>query len=248
MRDPVQKRESAFRPLNDRMQSGADHLTHPQEHDSVSGARRRRICRRLRRAIAPVFGRVCETQVRFREDVTLRHAPGTANPTTLVHCLAVTHFGVFVVNHYDWKGEVRPGTNDDELLVTDDLGGVTVHTSPLRRAKPAVRHLRSVLSQHDCPVESIAIFAEADCRLHSTAPDGVLVLSDLHYFLRTRLLSFRATHARYLDAARLNSHIDRTCGHAGEASHLSITGGANPSFQNKPVTRRNRSGHTTKAR
>lgn len=162
---------------------------------------------------------MCDGQVRFREDLTLEHAPGTANARTLVHCLAVSPFGVFVVNYYDWRGEVRPGTYEDELLVIDDLGGVTVHTSPLRRAKPAVRHLRSVLSQHDCPVESIAIFAEANCRLHPTAPDGVLALSDLHYFLRTRLLSFRATHARYLDAARLDSHIDRTCGHAGEASH-----------------------------
>ena len=219
MRDPVQKREPAFHPLNDRMQSGADHLAHLQEQDSVLSARRRRVCRWLRRRIAPVFGRVCESKVRFREDVTLEHAPGTANATTLVDCVAVTPFGVFVVNYYDWGGEVRPGTNEDELLVIDDLGGVTVHTSPLRRAKPAVRYLRSVLSQHDCPVESVAIFAEADCRLHPTAPDGVLALSDLHYFLRTRLLNFRATHARYLEAARLDSHIDRTCGHAGEGSH-----------------------------
>lgn len=218
MRDPIQKREPASHPLNDRMRSGPDHLAHLQERDSVLGARRRRICRRLRRRIAPIFGRVCESQVRFREDVTVEHAPGTANATTLVHCLAVTSFGVFVVNYYDWRGEVRPGTNEDELLVIDDLGGVTVNTSPLRRAKPAVRHLRSVLSQHDCPVESIALFAEADCRLHPTAPDGVLALSDLHYFLRTRLINFRATHARYLDAARLDSQIDRTCGHSGEAS------------------------------
>lgn len=218
MRDPVQKRESASHSLNDRMRSGADDLSHRQEPDSFFRIRRRRVCRRLRRRIAPIFDRVCESQVRFREELTLEHAPGTANATTLVQCLAVTSFGVFVVNYYDWRGEVRPGTNEDELLVIDDLGGVTVNTSPLRRAKPAVRHLRSVLSQHDCPVESIAIFAEADCRLHPTAPDGVLALSDLHYFLRTRLINFRATHARYLDAARLDTHIDRTCGHAGEAS------------------------------
>ncbi|WP_250519707.1 nuclease-related domain-containing protein [Caballeronia sp. NCTM1] len=228
MRDPIHKRESAFRSLSDRIQSGADHLAHLQKHDSVSGSRRRRVCRWLRRRIAPIFGRVCESQVHFREDVILEHAPGTANATTLVHCLAVTPFGVFVVNYYDWRGEVRPGTNDDELLVIDDLGGVTVHTSPLRRAKPALRYLRSVLSQHDCPVESIAIFAEAECRLHPTAPDGVLALSDLHYFLRLRLLNFRATHARYLDAARLDSHISRTCGIQAKPVTLSITGRCSP--------------------
>jgi len=248
MRDPIQKRKPAFDPFDDRMQSGADHLTHPQEHDSVSGARRRRVCRWLRRRIAPIFGRVCESQVRFREDVILAHAPGTANATTLVHCLAVTPFGVFVVNYYDWRGEVRPGTNEDELLVIDDLGGVTVHTSPLRRAKPALRYLRSVLSQHDCPVESIAIFAEAECRLHPTAPDGVLALSDLHYFLRLRLLNFRATHARYLDAARLDSHISRTCGMPVKPVTLSITGRCLPFAQEQDGTAtKNRSGNTTKA-
>jgi len=248
MRDPIHKRESAFRSLNDRMQSGADHLAHLQKHDSVSGSRRRRVCRWLRRCIAPIFGRVCESQVHFREDVILEHAPGTANATTLVHCLAVTPFGVFVVNYYDWRGEVRPGTNEDELLVIDDLGGVTVHTSPLRRAKPALRYLRSVLSQHDCPVESIAIFAEADCRLHPTGPDGVLALSDLHYFLRLRLLNFRATHARYLDAARLDSHISRTCGMPAKPVTLSITGRCSPFVQEHDGTAtKDRSGSTTKA-
>ncbi|WP_250523086.1 MULTISPECIES: hypothetical protein [unclassified Caballeronia] len=248
MRDPIHKRESAFRSLNDRMQSGADHLAHLQKHDSVSGLRRRRVCRWLRRRIAPIFGRVCESKVHFREDVILEHAPGTANATTLVHCLAVTPFGVFVVNYYDWRGEVRPGTNDDELLVIDDLGGVTVHTSPLRRAKPALRYLRSVLSQHDCPVESISIFAEAECRLHPTAPDGVLALSDIHYFLRLRLLNFRATHARYLDAARLDSHISRTCGMPAKPVTLSITGRFSPFAQEQDGTAtKNRSGNATKA-
>ncbi len=248
MRDPIHKRESAFRSLNDRMQSGADHLAHLQKHDSVSGSRRRRVCRWLRRRIAPIFGCVCESQVHFREDVILEHAPGTANATTLVHCLALTPFGVFVVNYYDWRGEVRPGTNDDELLVIDDLGGVTVHTSPLRRAKPALRYLRSVLSQHDCPVESIAIFSEAECRLHPTAPDGVLALSDLHYFLRLRLLNFRATHTRYLDAARLDSHISRTCDMPAKPVTLSITGRCSPFAQEQDGTAtENRSGNTTKA-
>ncbi len=129
----------------------------------------------------------------------------------MVHCLAITPFGVFVVNRYDWRGVIEPGINEDELAVVDELGGVTLHTSPLRRAKPAVRHLRLMLSQHECPVESIAIFAEARCNLHPTMPDGVMTLPDLHYFLRTRLNRFRATHRRFLDADNVVSHIDWSC-------------------------------------
>jgi hypothetical protein len=92
--------------------------------------------------------------------------------------------------------------------VIDEVGGVTVHTSPLRRAKPAVRYLRSVLSQHQCPVESIAIFAEPDCSRHPTVPGAVLKLPELYHFLRTRLNRFRSMHSRYLDTAVISSHID----------------------------------------
>jgi len=161
--------------------------------------------------IAPAFERACDGRVHLRHSLEFEHAPGTKNPTTLVHCLAITPFGVFVVNHFDWTGSIKPGTNEDALTVVDDFGGVTVHTSPLRRAKPAVRYLRSVLSRHECPVESIAIFAEERSSLHPTVPDDVLTLQDLHYFLRIRLNRFRATQGRYLDPDNLASYIDWSC-------------------------------------
>jgi hypothetical protein len=172
---------------------------------------RQHVSRSLLMRVAPIFQHACDGRVHLRHGIELEHAPGTKNPRTLVDCLAITPFGVFVVNNFDWTGLVKPGTNEDELSVVDDLGGVTVHTSPLRRAKPAVRHLRLLLSQHECPVESIGLFSEARCSVHPTVPDDVITLPDLHYFLRTRLNCFRATHRRYLNAYSLASHIDWLC-------------------------------------
>ncbi|KDR41681.1 hypothetical protein BG61_15980 [Caballeronia glathei] len=57
-------------------------------------------------------------------------------------------------------------------------------------------------------VESTAIFAEEGCSVHPTAPDVVLTLPELYYFLRTRLNRFRATHARYLDPHGVAIDID----------------------------------------
>ncbi|SAL34838.1 nuclease-related domain-containing protein [Caballeronia concitans] len=180
--------------------------------DATNAAKNRpRVSRALLMRIAPIFQHACDGRAHVRHAIELEHAPGTKNPTTQVDCLAITPFGVFVVNHLHWTGLVKPGTNEDELAVVDDRGDVTIHTSPLRRAKPAVRHLRSVLSQHDCPVESIAVLGEAGGSLHPTVPDGVLTLPDVHYFVRTRLNRFRATHRRYLDVDNLACHIDWLC-------------------------------------
>jgi hypothetical protein len=197
--------------LNETTAAAEDTFSHSHSTSTevtTGASNRQRVSRSLLMRIAPIFRHACDGRLHLRHEIELEHAPGTKNPTTLVDCLAITPFGVFVINHLDWTGLVKPGADEDELLVVDDFGGVTVHTSPLRRAKPAVRHLRSVLSQHECPVESVAVLADAGCSLHPTVLDGVLMLPDLHYFVRTRLNRFRATHRRYLDADNLAFHID----------------------------------------
>lgn len=180
----------------------------PEDEASAPAANRRLICHSLEKKIAPILMAVCDGTVSLRREVLLTHAPGTTNPTTWVHSLAITRFGVFVIEHYDWKGAVKPTNNDDELLVVDDFGVATVQTSPFRRAKPAVRCLRTLLSQYGCPVESIAIYADSGCRLHPTVPDSVLKLPELYHFLRTRLNGFRASHSRYLDLQAIVAQID----------------------------------------
>ena len=212
MRKHNQDGMSTHDPLNETAAAADDIFSHSCRTEATNGAANRQgVSRALLMRIAPIFQHACDGRVHVRHTIELEHAPGTKNPTTQIDCLAITPFGVFVVNHFHWTGLIKPGTNEDELTVVDDRGDVTIHTSPLRRAKPAVRHLRSVLSQHECPVESIAVLGEAGCSLHPSVPDGILTLPDLHYFLRTRLNRFRATHRRYLDADNLASHIDWFC-------------------------------------
>jgi hypothetical protein len=119
-------------------------------------AARRRSCLSLAKHVASAMKSVCDCKFVVRRGVVLEHAPETSNPTTWVDCLAASPFGVFVVNQYDWTGSVTRSRDHDELLVRDDFGVASVQTSPLRRAKPALRHLRAMLAQYECPVEYIA--------------------------------------------------------------------------------------------
>ncbi|MDR7005852.1 NERD domain-containing protein [Paraburkholderia strydomiana] len=180
-------------------------------------AHRRRLSLSLSKSVAALLRTMSDRAFVVRRGVMLEHAPGTRNPMTWVDCLAVTGFGSFVIGRYDWTGIVKRSLNDDELLVHDKVGVVSVQTSPLRRAKPALRHLRALLAEYGCPVESIAIFASSQCVLDPALPEAILYPSELHHFMRTRLNRFRASHLQHLDAVRLAAHLELRCVDWGES-------------------------------
>ena len=180
-------------------------------------AHRRRLSLSLSKSVAALLRTMPDRAFVVRRGVMLEHAPGTRNPMTWVDCLAVTGFGSFVIGRYDWTGTVKRSLNDDELLVHDKVGVVSVQTSPLRRAKPALRHLRALLAEYGCPVESIAIFASSQCVLDPALPEAILYPSELHHFMRTRLNRFRASHLQHLDAVRLAAHLELRCVDWGES-------------------------------
>jgi hypothetical protein len=142
-----------------------------------------------------------------RLGVVLEHAPGTLNPVTWVDCLVVSAFGVFAVEQYDWIGTVARSASDDEVLVHEKPGVVSIQTSPLRRAKPALRHLRAVLNPYQCPVECVAVFSNSQCVLDAALPENILQGMDLRHFMRTRLHRFCSSHSRYLDPQRIAAHL-----------------------------------------
>lgn len=180
-------------------------------------AHRRRLSLSLSKSVAALLRTMSDRAFVVRRGVMLEHAPGTSNPMTWVDCLAVTGFGSFVIGRYDWTGTVKRSLNDDELLVHDKVGVVSVQTSPLRRAKPAVRHLHALLAEYGCPVESIAVFASSQCVLDPALPEAILYPSELHHFMRTRLNRFRASHLQHLDAVRLAAHLELRCVDWGES-------------------------------
>jgi Nuclease-related domain len=176
-------------------------------YETARTADRRRLCLSLAKHVASVMNSVCDTRFAVRLGVVLEHAPGTSNPTTWVDCLAASPFGVFVVNQYSWTGAVTRSGTDDELLVHDDFGVASVQTSPLRRAKPALRYLRAILDQYGCPVEYIAVFPEPYCALDPALPEAILQSPELYHFMRTRLNRFCDKQSSFVDVHRVVAQL-----------------------------------------
>ncbi|AXF07081.1 NERD domain-containing protein [Paraburkholderia graminis] len=151
-----------------------------------------------------------------RRGVLLEHAPGTLNPVTWLDCLAVTPFGVFVVDQYDWTGTVTRSSSEEEVVLHEKPGVVSIQTSPLRRAKPALRYLRSVVGHCGCPVESIAVFADSSCTLDPALPVNLLQAIELRHFMRSRLNQFRDSHARFAAAANIAANLQSRTADWGE--------------------------------
>ncbi|WP_243658197.1 NERD domain-containing protein [Paraburkholderia sp. BL9I2N2] len=179
-------------------------------------AQRRRLCSPLAKRVSSVLRAMTDSAFVIRRGVLLEHAPGTRNPVTWVDCLAVSAFGAFAINRYDWMGTVRCSANADELLLHEKLGIVSVQTSPLRRAKPALRHLRVTLGAYNCPVECVAVFSALHCVLDPALPETILQEVELHHFMRTRLKRFREQHSQYLDTDRISAHLQSCCADWGK--------------------------------
>ncbi|MEQ5841400.1 NERD domain-containing protein [Paraburkholderia acidicola] len=179
--------------------------------------RQRRLSLPLTKKVAAVLRTMSDRAFVVRRGVIIEHAPGTRNPMTWIDCLAVTEFGAFVIDRYDWTGTVRRSINEDEVLVHEKLGVISVQTSPLRRAKPALRHLRGLLAEYGCPVEYIAVFAASHCALDPTLPETILRASELDHFMRMRLNRFRGSHRRYLDSERIGKYLQLRCADWGRS-------------------------------
>lgn len=198
-------------------QEPAADFTEPTDDRVKWMGRQRRLSLPLTKNVAAVLQAMSDRAVVVRCGVVIEHAPGTRNPMTWIDCLAVTEFGAFVIYRYDWTGTVRRSTNEDELRVHENPGIVSVQTSPLRRAKPALRHLRGLLAEYGCSVECIAVFAASHCALDPTLPETILQVSELHHFIRTRLNRFRDSHRRYLDSERIGKYLQLRCADWGRS-------------------------------
>jgi hypothetical protein len=171
----------------------------------------------LSRNVSEVLRTVCDRSFVVRCGVLFEHAPGTRNPTTWIDCLAATEFGVFIIDQYHWRGGVKRSMDEDEVLIHERPGVVSIETSPLRRAKPALRHLRAVLTDYNCPVECIAVLDASHCAIDPTLPETILVLSELPHFMRTRLNRFRGNSLQYLDPQRIAADLQARCADWGRS-------------------------------
>jgi hypothetical protein len=115
----------------------------------------------------------------------LNHAPGTDFPTAEVDHLAVTPFGIFIVETKNWAGRIEPGPTEKMVVRIGVDGQREMRRSPLQQNRSKVTFLRAMLPGN-WPVEGIAVFSHPRCEMSSALPLNLMRASDLRQWLRDR--------------------------------------------------------------
>ncbi|MEQ0776578.1 nuclease-related domain-containing protein [Paraburkholderia tropica] len=121
--------------------------------------------------------------------VLVEHAPGTAFPTAEIDHIAVTPFGIFVIETKNWSGQIAPAANADDVVRTGVDGVAEVRRSPLAQNRTKVAFLNRKLPPV-WPIEGLGVFAAADCTLHPGLPLPLIHINELALWLRQRRTDF----------------------------------------------------------
>ena len=115
----------------------------------------------------------------------LNHAPGSAFPTAEVDHLAVTPFGIFVVETKNWAGRIEPGPDLQNVVRIGADGRRELRRSPMQQNRSKVAFLRSVLPG-SWPVEGVPAFPHPHGDLSPALPLNLMRATDLRQWLRDR--------------------------------------------------------------
>lgn len=121
--------------------------------------------------------------------VLVEHAPGTAFPTAEIDHIAVTPFGIFVIETKNWSGQIAPAANADDVVRTGVDGVAEVRRSPLAQNRTKVAFLNRKLPPV-WPIEGLGVFAAEDCTLHPGLPLPLIHINELALWLRQRRTDF----------------------------------------------------------
>ena len=121
--------------------------------------------------------------------VLIHHAPGTAFPTAEIDHLAVTPFGIFVIETKNWSGSIAPGSHRDELVRTGTDGASEIRRSPLAQNRTKVAFLNEKLPSV-WPLAALGVFASPECSLHPDLPLPLIHISELEHWMRQRRHEF----------------------------------------------------------
>jgi hypothetical protein len=115
----------------------------------------------------------------------LNHAPGSAFPTAEVDHLAVTPFGIFVVETKNWAGRIEAGPDLQNVVRIGADGRRELRRSPMQQNRSKVAFLRSVLPG-SWPVEGVPAFPHPHGDLSPALPLNLMRATDLRQWLRDR--------------------------------------------------------------
>lgn len=121
--------------------------------------------------------------------VLIHHAPGTAFPTAEIDHLAVTPFGIFVIETKNWSGSIAPGAHRDELVCISPDGASEARRSPLAQNSTKVAFLNDKLPRV-WPIDGLGVFASPECSLHPDLPLSMIHISELRHWMRQRRREF----------------------------------------------------------
>ncbi len=136
----------------------------------------------------------------------LNHAPGSAFPTAEVDHLAITPFGIFIVETKNWAGRIEPGPDLDSVVRIGVDGHREMRRSPIQQNRSKVAFLRSVLPG-SWLVEGIAVFPNPHCDLSPALPVNLMRAVDLRQWFRDRKSKHDARNVLPLDVVHARRAI-----------------------------------------
>ncbi|WP_243860184.1 MULTISPECIES: nuclease-related domain-containing protein [Burkholderia] len=125
--------------------------------------------------------------------VLLHHAPGTAFPTAEVDHLAITPFGIFVIETKHWSGRIERGADANTVRCHLPDGKVDERRSPLAQNRAKVAFLRAMLPAV-WDVHGVGVFANGACTVAPSLPLSLIRVNDLAHWLRTKKEEHERAH------------------------------------------------------
>lgn len=147
--------------------------------------------------------------------VLVHHAPGSAFPTAEIDHIAVTPFGIFVIETKNWSGVITPAASSDHITRIGADGVAELRRSPLAQNRTKVDFLNRKLPAV-WPIEGLGVFASADCRLAPGLPPSLIHIKEIAFWLRLRRHEFsvacnKPVNVRVAwEAIMLNASISET--------------------------------------
>jgi hypothetical protein len=132
-----------------------------------------------------------------RHSLILNHAPGTAFPTAEVDHLAVTEYGIFVIETKNWSGKVLPSEGNMLRRIGPD-GRAEERKNPAAQNVTKVTFIKSILPQYANRIYGVGVFSHPEVQLDPRLRSDILHVSELGYWLRARRDAHRS---RPLDTA-----------------------------------------------
>ncbi|PVX85816.1 nuclease-related domain-containing protein [Paraburkholderia unamae] len=168
----------------------------------------------VRAELHRVLGWLCGGNYYLHDSpVLLNIAPGAEFPTAEVDHLAVTPFGIFVIETKNWSGTLTPGESAEAIVRIASDGTRETRRSPLAQNRSKVAFLDAKLPRV-WPVFGLGVFAASDSVIHPDLPSTLIHVSELAHFMRLRRQQFLASGATVVNiktawaAMMLHASID----------------------------------------